>query len=156
VAQAKLSIETYNKFKNENNDLMTPAKNTIEGEGDENNDKNFSKDWLQRIPSYDLQDAFELHNQTLAALKQSKWSIVAVPHNITGPPIDVTKLDNMADKDNDKNHQNNKIDGIQNSSINRYVFIIICVYKYTYIYTYIYTFVFFSFVSLIFALFFLL
>jgi hypothetical protein len=45
------------------------------------------QEWLQSIPSYDLHDAFELHNQTLAALKNTKWSIVAVPHNVTGVMI---------------------------------------------------------------------
>ena len=53
----------------------------------------FSKGWIGLLPTYGLDDAVELHTQTMMALKnKSKWSIVAVPYNITGPPVDIAAL----------------------------------------------------------------
>ena len=45
------------------------------------------------LPEYGLADAVDLHTKTIAALRnKSKWSIVAVPYNITGPPIDIATM----------------------------------------------------------------
>ena len=60
----------------------------------------FSKDWIQSLPIYGLDDAVELHIKTMTALRsKSKWSIVAVPHNITGPPVDISDLHISTDED---------------------------------------------------------
>ena len=53
----------------------------------------FAKDWMGYLPEYGLADAVDLHTKTIAALRnKSKWSIVAVPYNITGPPIDIATI----------------------------------------------------------------
>lgn len=49
--------------------------------------------WLEDLPAYGLNDAIELHTQTIAALtNKSKWSLVAVPQHIAGPPVDIAAL----------------------------------------------------------------
>ena len=49
--------------------------------------------WLDDIPTYGLNDAVELHTQTIGALtNKSKWGIVAVPQHIAGPPVDIATL----------------------------------------------------------------
>lgn len=49
--------------------------------------------WLDDIPEYGLSDAVELHTQTIGALtNKNKWSIVAVPQHIAGPPVDIAAL----------------------------------------------------------------
>jgi hypothetical protein len=54
---------------------------------------NFNKSWLHDLPHDGLHDAVELHLKTMAALKdREKWSLVALPNNITGPPVDIIKV----------------------------------------------------------------
>lgn len=49
--------------------------------------------WLEDLPTYGLNDAIELHTQTIGALTDmSKWSLVAVPQHIAGPPVDIAAL----------------------------------------------------------------
>ena len=49
--------------------------------------------WLDDIPAYGLSDAVELHTQTIGALtNKNRWSIVAVPQHIAGPPVDIAAL----------------------------------------------------------------
>ena len=55
---------------------------------------NFNKRWLQDLPVAGLGDAVDLHLQTMAALRdREKWSLVALPSNIAGPPVDIKRLE---------------------------------------------------------------
>ena len=67
----------------------------------------FSNQWIQDLPSYGLNDALELHAQTIEALKdKSKWSLVGVPYNIAGPPVDIAML-NIEPVEVDRNGRGN-------------------------------------------------
>ena len=71
----------------------------------------FSKGWIGLLPTYGLDDAVELHTQTMMALKnKSKWSIVAVPYNITGPPVDIAAL-HLEDEREEKERTKNEMRG---------------------------------------------
>lgn len=60
----------------------------------------FSQNWVQDLPSYGLSDAVDLHTQTMEALRnKSKWSLVAVPLNLTGPPVDIAALSAESEKE---------------------------------------------------------
>eukprot|EP01041_Mallomonas_annulata_P003619 gene3619-7200_t len=49
------------------------------------------------ISRYGLPDAIDAHLRTVSVLKdKSKWSVVAAPHDIAGPPIDLLQLDTAA------------------------------------------------------------
>lgn len=72
------------------------------GRGKENDISSelFSQNWVQDLPSYGLNDAVDLHTQTIEALRnKSKWSLVAVPLNLTGPPVDIAALNLESDRE---------------------------------------------------------
>lgn len=73
-----------------------PTSKEISNQSNKNehgNISSFSNHWIQDLPTYGLDDALELHAQTIAALKDdSKWSLVGVPYNIAGPPVDIAQL----------------------------------------------------------------
>jgi hypothetical protein len=76
--------------------------NEAPGRGKENekSPELFSQNWVQDLPSYGLNDAVDLHTQTIEALRnKSKWSLVAVPLNLTGPPVDIAALNLESDRE---------------------------------------------------------
>jgi hypothetical protein len=81
-----------------NNSLVSE----VPGRGKENekSQESFSQNWVQDLPSYGLNDAVDLHTQTIEALRnKSKWSLVAVPLNLTGPPVDIAALNLESDRE---------------------------------------------------------
>jgi hypothetical protein len=84
-------------FKPNNNSV-----NDLADKGKENkkSPELFSQNWVQDLPSYGLNDAVDLHTQTIEALRnKSKWSLVAVPLNLTGPPVDIAALNLESDRE---------------------------------------------------------
>ena len=93
--------------------INTPTNKEISSENKNNSNQrdekksSFSNHWVQDLPSYGLNDALELHAQTIAALKdKSKWSLVGVPYNIAGAPVDIAQL-NVEPVEADRNGRNN-------------------------------------------------
>ena len=60
------------------------------------NSKSFNNQWLYDLPRHGLEDAVDMHLQTMEALAdKEKWSLVALPNNITGPPVDIKRVEHL-------------------------------------------------------------
>jgi hypothetical protein len=52
-----------------------------------------AEEWLSGLTIDGVEYAVHSHLRTAAALKdKTRWSLVAVPHDVTGPPVDITNL----------------------------------------------------------------